>query len=67
MSEKLEDCTEYVKQTAKLMGLTISPEYLPGVVGNFQSLVEISSLITEFKLTEETEIAPTFEPRLEKN
>jgi hypothetical protein len=63
MSESSENYTEYVKQTAKLMGLTIDPEYLPGVVNNFQSLVEISSLVTEFELTDRTEIAPTFEPK----
>jgi hypothetical protein len=63
MSERAKNHTEYVKQTATLMGLTIDPEYLPGVVNNFQSLVEISSLVTEFKLTDQIEIAPTFEPK----
>lgn len=57
-----EDYTEYIKQTAKLMGLTLTSEYLPGVVDNFHNLVKISSLVTEFELTENLEISPTFSP-----
>ncbi len=66
MSEKTEDYSEYVKQTAKLMGLKLTPEYMGGVIKNFHSLAEISTLITEFELTENIEIAPTFEPKNSK-
>lgn len=62
MTKKIEDSTEYVKQTAKLMGLKLTPEYLPGVVDNFNTLATISTLISEFELTENIEIAPTFKP-----
>ena len=63
MTEKIKKYTEYVKQTAKLMGLKLAPEYLPGVVNNFKTLTKISALITEFELTEDIEIASTFEPK----
>ena len=63
MSETPETYSEYVKQTAKLMGLKIMPEYLPGVIKNFHSLAEISTLITDFELTEDIEIASTFDPK----
>ena len=63
MNEITKDYSEYVKQTAKLMGLKLTPEYLPGVIKKFHSLAEISTLITDFELTEDIEIAPTFEPK----
>ncbi|MGF1539644.1 MAG: DUF4089 domain-containing protein [Pleurocapsa sp.] len=63
MNKQPKDCTEYVQQTAELMGLTLTPEYLSGVIANFHSLVKISTLITEFELTETIEISPTFEPK----
>ena len=63
MSEIREDYSQYVKQTAKLMGLKLTSEYLPGVIKNFHSLAEISTLITDFELTDNIEIAPTFEPK----
>lgn len=63
MIKNSEDHTEYIRQTAKLMGLTLTPEYLPGVINNFNSLVKVSSLVTEFELTENIEITPTFKPK----
>ena len=63
MSKTPETYSEYVKQTAELMGFKLTPEYLPGVIKNFHSLAEISTLITDFELTEDIEIAPTFEPK----
>ena len=54
--------TEYVKQTARLMGLKLTPEYLPGVVDNFDRLKEIAALVNEFDLPKDIEIASTFEP-----
>ena len=53
--------TEYVKQTAELLNLNISPEYLPGVIDNFSKIAEIAALVIEFNLSENIEPAAKFE------
>jgi hypothetical protein len=62
MRQKQQDFTEYVRQTAQLMGLNLTPEYLPGVVDNFERIAAIASLVNQFDLPEDIEAAPTFEP-----
>ncbi|WP_036483540.1 DUF4089 domain-containing protein [Myxosarcina sp. GI1] len=62
MTEAKPNYTEYVKQTAELMGLKLTPEYLSGVVDNFTRLSEVAALVMEFDLPEDIEPAPTFEP-----
>jgi len=62
MRQKQQDFTEYVKQTAQLIGLKLTPEYLPGVVDNFERIAAIASLVNQFDLPEDLEAAPTFEP-----
>jgi hypothetical protein len=57
-----ENWNEYIQKTAKLMQLKLTPEYLPGVVNNFNSLAEIATLVTEFELPDDIEIAPIFKP-----
>jgi Asp-tRNA(Asn)/Glu-tRNA(Gln) amidotransferase C subunit len=58
----MEDYSQYVKQAAQLIGLELTPEYLPGVIENFERIAKIASLVTEFELSPEIESAPTFEP-----
>ncbi len=62
MRQKQQDFTEYVKHTAKLMNLKLTPEYLPGVVDNLERIAAIASLVNQFNLPEDLEAAPTFEP-----
>ncbi|GAB4527074.1 MAG: hypothetical protein Tsb0014_07590 [Pleurocapsa sp.] len=57
-----ENWNEYIQNTTKLMQLKLTPEYLPGVVKNFNSLAEIATLVTEFELPDDIEIAPIFKP-----
>ncbi|ACK70583.1 conserved hypothetical protein [Gloeothece citriformis PCC 7424] len=57
-----EEATAYVKQTAILIGLSISPKYLPKVVNNWQKIEENASLLLAFPLSENIESAPVFEP-----
>ncbi len=52
----------YIEQAAKLLKINIAPEYLPGVVDNFNKMEAIASLVMEFDLPEDIEAAPTFEP-----
>jgi Asp-tRNA(Asn)/Glu-tRNA(Gln) amidotransferase C subunit len=62
MRQKQQDFTKCVKHTAKLMNLKLTPEYLPGVVDNFERIAAIASLVNQFNLPEDIEAAPTFEP-----
>ena len=63
MSARTKDYREYVQHTAELMGLKLTSESFLRVVDNFNSLAEISILVTEFNLTEGIEIAPVFQPK----
>ena len=62
MVGKTKDWEQYVRQTAELIGLQLTPAYLPEVVDHFERIVAIASLVTEFELPENIESAPTFEP-----
>ncbi|MBD2101405.1 DUF4089 domain-containing protein [Leptolyngbya sp. FACHB-261] len=53
---------EYVDLMAQLLELPITPEYRPGVIGNFARTTAIAQLVLEFPLPEEIEAAPVFEP-----
>jgi len=53
---------ELVDHIAALIELPIPPDYHAGVVENFDRIVAIAHLVTEFSLPEETEVAPVFEP-----
>jgi Asp-tRNA(Asn)/Glu-tRNA(Gln) amidotransferase C subunit len=58
----MNDYTEYIIQTAKLLDLEIAPENLTSVVNNFATIAKIASLVTEFPLSQDTESASVFEP-----
>lgn len=62
MTEQEIDNTEYVKRTAKLINLNISPKYLAGVTDNFTKIAAIAALVNEFDLPENIQTAPKFEP-----
>ena len=62
MKKPQQDWTEYVKQTSQLMNLNLSAEYLSGVTDNFAAIADTASLVMEFQLPEDVEIAPIFEP-----
>ncbi|MGK7895781.1 MAG: DUF4089 domain-containing protein [Xenococcus sp. (in: cyanobacteria)] len=62
MIEDSENAQEYLLQTAKLLDLTIDPEYLPKVTENWLAITKIASLVMEFELPEDIESAATFQP-----
>ncbi len=62
MNDRETDYKTYVENTALLMGLTLTPEYLPGVVENLARVADVAALVIEFELSEDVEIAPVFEP-----
>ncbi|BAY66510.1 hypothetical protein NIES22_66490 [Calothrix brevissima NIES-22] len=56
------DVGEYVDQIALLVDLRLRDEYRDGVVANFERIKAIASLVTEFPIPEDIEVAPVFEP-----
>ncbi|HEY9642626.1 MAG TPA: DUF4089 domain-containing protein [Coleofasciculaceae cyanobacterium] len=53
---------QLVDVLAPLLGLTIEPEYRPGVIANMERNVKIAQLVMEFTLPDEIEVAPVFQP-----
>ncbi|OKH38452.1 DUF4089 domain-containing protein [[Phormidium ambiguum] IAM M-71] len=63
MEEKIPNAAaEYVDTISKLVDLSIDSEYRPSVIQNFERIMTIAKLVTEFPLPEDLEIAPIFEP-----
>lgn len=62
MAEKTFTAAEYVDTISQLVNLPINPEHRPGVVENFERIMAIAKLVTEFPLPEDLEAAPIFEP-----
>ncbi|GBF79864.1 DUF4089 domain-containing protein [Aphanothece sacrum] len=67
MMKKSLDMQQYVEQMALLVNLPISPESMTGVVNNFTTIAEIASLVTEFPLPDNIEVAPIFQTYLSNN
>ncbi|UJB71916.1 DUF4089 domain-containing protein [Acaryochloris sp. 'Moss Beach'] len=47
---------------AKLLGLSIPPDQLPGVVESFEQIYSIAQPVLDFPLPDTLEAAPQFEP-----
>ncbi|KAI9131947.1 DUF4089 domain-containing protein [Acaryochloris sp. CCMEE 5410] len=47
---------------AKLLGLSIPPDQLPGVVESFEQIHRIAQPVLDFPLPDTLEAAPQFEP-----
>ncbi len=62
MEEKKLDVKVYVEQMALLVDLELRDEYKDGVVANFERINNIASVVNEFELPDEVEVAPVFEP-----
>lgn len=62
MPENSINIAQYVEQTAQLIDLPIAPEYQLSVVENFAKIAAIATLVIEFPLPEDIELAPVFEP-----
>ena len=62
MNNKKFNSTEYIEQTALLLGFNLPDEYRDGVVANFERIQVIAKLVSEFPLPEDIEAAPVFEP-----
>jgi len=62
MEQKPPTAAEYVDTISKLVDLPLDPEHRPGVLQNFERIMVIAKLVTEFPLPEKLEAAPIFEP-----
>lgn len=62
MPEESLNIAQYVEQTAQLIDLPLAPEYQLNVVENFAKIAAIATLVLEFPLPEDIELAPVFEP-----
>ena len=56
------DAKAYVEATAQLVGLSLDPAHLPGVIVNLERIAQMAGLVMEFPLPEETEPAPVYTP-----
>ncbi len=56
------DASRYVTETLKLLGLTVPPEQMAGVVKNFEQVQAIAQPVLDFPLPDDLESAPRFEP-----
>lgn len=52
----------YVLQAARLAGIEVSAEQLPGVVENLRRAAAMARLLDDFALPADEEIAPTWRP-----
>ncbi|GEO41396.1 hypothetical protein GGE65_005532 [Skermanella aerolata] len=62
MPDSTFDAVKHVEHMAAVLGLAVDPVYMPGIVGNMARTAEIARLVTDFPLSDDTEIAPTFHP-----
>ncbi|HTW54504.1 MAG TPA: DUF4089 domain-containing protein [Stellaceae bacterium] len=62
MAERSFDAKAYVAAVAQLVGLSLDPAYLPGVILNVERIAAMAGLVMDFPLPEDTEPAPVFTP-----
>jgi hypothetical protein len=54
------DAEAYARQAAALVGLTLTPVHLPGVIANLQLAARMAALVEGIPLTVVDEPAPVF-------
>ena len=62
MAERTFDGKAYVEAAAQLVGLSLDPTSLPGVILNIERIAEMAGLVMDFRLPDDTEPAPVFKP-----
>lgn len=58
-----EDTTRYVDNAAAVLGLEISPEWMPNVLQFFDVAKDMAALVIDSGALTEREAAPVFTPR----
>jgi hypothetical protein len=59
-SDLVLDFEAWIAAMGPIMGLTIAPEFRPGVVANLSIAARFAELLTDFPLHDESEPAPVF-------
>ena len=62
MAERSFDARAYVEAAAQLVGLSLDPAYLPGVILNVERIAQMAGLVMDFPLPDDTEPASVFTP-----
>ncbi|MGJ3249284.1 MAG: DUF4089 domain-containing protein [Elainellaceae cyanobacterium] len=62
MSEFPHHVEQYVDNAARVVGLSIAPEYRSSVIENVETLMAIAQSVMEFPLPADVEAAPIFHP-----
>lgn len=62
MSDNGFNAALYVEQAAKLLGIEIPSEALPGVIANLERSAAIARPLLEFPLPDDAEAGPVFRP-----
>jgi hypothetical protein len=62
MPDSTFDAAKHVDHMAAVLGLAIDPAHRPGVINNMAHTEEIARLVTDFPLSDDAELAPTFHP-----
>ena len=57
-----DELAAYVDETAKRVGLPLSPEHRPGVIQFIAGLLAMAALVMEFPLSDDVEAGPVFRP-----
>ncbi len=53
---------EYIEQMSTILDLPLQSEHKTAVIQNFERIIKIAQLVTEFTLPETIAPAPKFEP-----
>lgn len=53
---------EYIEKMSTILDLPLQSEHKTAVIQNFERIIKIAQLVTEFTLPETIEPAPKFEP-----
>ena len=60
--EKRDPLDDVIEKFARLLGIKIDKAWMPAIRANLQVTLRHGALVTAFKLDDEAEPAPVFEP-----
>jgi hypothetical protein len=62
LADKSLDAAAYVDAAAMLVGLSLDPAHLPGVIFNLEQIARMAGIVMDFPLPDDAEAAPVFAP-----
>jgi hypothetical protein len=61
MEEKRTNWENYVETSAKVLGLSLEPDWKPAITANLETIFKIAAAVDAFELPDDAEPAPIFE------